>query len=139
MPCSDSPGSNSATPPCRLTWRANGEPVPAGRVMTTVRPCSESSAGGGCRAVIGLSGKPGQCTGRGRIGRARPRCVHYASPLPPPTPMSSTERQTLARKLVAFMRDEIPLAKSMDLRLHDCDEQQLSIAAPLSPNINDKG
>ena len=53
--------------------------------------------------------------------------------------MSSTERQTLARKLVAFMRDEIPLAKSMDLRLRDCDEQQLSIAAPLSPNINDKG
>lgn len=53
--------------------------------------------------------------------------------------MSNTERHTLARKLVSFMRDEIPLAQSMDLRLHDCDEQQLSLAAPLGPNINDKG
>ncbi|WP_243050759.1 YiiD C-terminal domain-containing protein [Dyella sp. RRB7] len=53
--------------------------------------------------------------------------------------MSSTERQTLARKLVTFMRDEIPLAHSMDLQLHDCDEHHLSIAAPLAPNINDKG
>lgn len=53
--------------------------------------------------------------------------------------MSTTERSTLARKLVAFMRDEIPLAQTMDIGLHDCDEQHLSIAAPLTPNINDKG
>jgi len=53
--------------------------------------------------------------------------------------MSTTERQTLARKLVTFMRDEIPLAQNMDLSLHGCDEQQLSIAAPLPPNVNDKG
>jgi thioesterase domain-containing protein len=53
--------------------------------------------------------------------------------------MSNTERQTLARKLVTFMRDEIPLAQNMDLSLHGCDEQQLSIAAPLGPNVNDKG
>ncbi|MHA6206093.1 YiiD C-terminal domain-containing protein [Dyella soli] len=53
--------------------------------------------------------------------------------------MSTTERQTLARKLVTFMRDEIPLAQSMDLRLQASDEQVLSIAAPLGPNVNDKG
>jgi thioesterase domain-containing protein len=53
--------------------------------------------------------------------------------------MSSTDRQTLARKLVTFMRDEIPLAQSMDLRLDACDERHLAIAAPLPPNVNDKG
>jgi thioesterase domain-containing protein len=53
--------------------------------------------------------------------------------------MSNTERQTLARKLVTFMRDEIPLAQNMELSLHSCDEQQLSITAPLTPNVNDKG
>lgn len=53
--------------------------------------------------------------------------------------MSTTERHTLARKLVTFMRDEIPLAQAMDLGLHSCDAQQLSLAAPLGPNINDKG
>jgi thioesterase domain-containing protein len=53
--------------------------------------------------------------------------------------MSTTERHTLARKLVTFMRDEIPLAQNMDLRLQDCDDRQLSIAAPLPPNVNDKG
>jgi thioesterase domain-containing protein len=53
--------------------------------------------------------------------------------------MSNTERHTHARKLVAFMRDEIPLAQTMDLSLQACDEQHLALAAPLSPNINDKG
>jgi thioesterase domain-containing protein len=53
--------------------------------------------------------------------------------------MSTTERHTLARKMVTFMRDEIPLAQNMDLNLHDCDATQLSLAAPLGPNINDKG
>ena len=53
--------------------------------------------------------------------------------------MSTTERQTLARKLVTFMRDEIPLAQSMDLHLQGCDEAHLAIAAPLPPNVNDKG
>jgi thioesterase domain-containing protein len=53
--------------------------------------------------------------------------------------MSSNERQTVARKLVGFIRDEIPLALNMDLQFQDCDEQHLSIAAPLVPNVNDKG
>ncbi|WP_430392345.1 YiiD C-terminal domain-containing protein [Dyella sp. 20L07] len=53
--------------------------------------------------------------------------------------MSTTERPTLARKLVSFMRDEIPLAQAMDLQLQATDERRLTIAAPLAPNINDKG
>ncbi|QNK02994.1 YiiD C-terminal domain-containing protein [Dyella telluris] len=53
--------------------------------------------------------------------------------------MSTTERHTLARKLVTFMRDEIPLAQNMELNLLDCDENHLALAAPLGPNINDKG
>jgi thioesterase domain-containing protein len=53
--------------------------------------------------------------------------------------MSTTERTTLARKLVTFMREEIPLAHTMDLSLQDSDEQHLTITAPLGPNINDKG
>jgi len=53
--------------------------------------------------------------------------------------MSTNERQTVARKLVGFIRDEIPLALSMDLQFQDCDEQRLLIAAPLVPNVNDKG
>ncbi|WP_243042172.1 YiiD C-terminal domain-containing protein [Dyella sedimenti] len=53
--------------------------------------------------------------------------------------MSSNDRQTLARKLVDFMREEIPLARSMDLGLRGCGEDHLSIAAPLLPNVNDKG
>ena len=53
--------------------------------------------------------------------------------------MSSTERHTLARKLVTFMRDEIPLAQTMGLDLHDCSDAHLALAAPLGPNINDKG
>jgi len=53
--------------------------------------------------------------------------------------MSTTERQTLARKLVTFMREEIPLADNMELHLASSDEQHLAIAAPLPPNVNDKG
>ncbi|MFC4525982.1 YiiD C-terminal domain-containing protein [Dyella halodurans] len=53
--------------------------------------------------------------------------------------MSSNERQTVARKLVGFIRDEIPLAMNMDLQFQGCDEQHLAIAAPLVPNVNDKG
>lgn len=44
-----------------------------------------------------------------------------------------------AQQLIAFIRDTIPLAHSMDLRLHSHDEDHLAIAAPLGPNINDKG
>jgi thioesterase domain-containing protein len=44
-----------------------------------------------------------------------------------------------AQDLIAFIRDSIPLAHSMDLRLHSHDEEHLAVLAPLPPNINDKG
>ncbi|MBS0487614.1 MAG: YiiD C-terminal domain-containing protein [Proteobacteria bacterium] len=34
---------------------------------------------------------------------------------------------------------DIPLARAMDLRVSDFDGDRLAIAAPLAPNINDKG
>lgn len=34
---------------------------------------------------------------------------------------------------------QIPLARAMQLRLRDYDGERLSVAAPLAPNINDKG
>jgi thioesterase domain-containing protein len=44
-----------------------------------------------------------------------------------------------AQDLVDFIRRSIPLAQCMDLRLHSHGEDHLAIAAPLPPNINDKG
>jgi thioesterase domain-containing protein len=34
---------------------------------------------------------------------------------------------------------DIPLARAMQLRVHHNDDEQLILAAPLAPNINDKG
>jgi thioesterase domain-containing protein len=44
-----------------------------------------------------------------------------------------------AQQLIQFIRDEIPLAHAMDLQLADCDDDMLSLSAPLAPNVNDKG
>ena len=44
-----------------------------------------------------------------------------------------------AQDLIDFIRESIPLAHTMDLRLHSHDDDHLAIAAPLPPNINDKG
>ena len=44
-----------------------------------------------------------------------------------------------ARQLIQFIRDEIPLAHAMDLQLAHCDDDMLSLSAPLAPNVNDKG
>ncbi|MEO8810168.1 MAG: YiiD C-terminal domain-containing protein [Rhodanobacter sp.] len=41
--------------------------------------------------------------------------------------------------MVRFVRDEIPLARAMDLQLEAYDVDTLSLRAPLPPNINDKG
>lgn len=43
------------------------------------------------------------------------------------------------RTLEAAVLAEIPLARAMQLRLRDYDGDCLTIAAPLAPNINDKG
>jgi thioesterase domain-containing protein len=44
-----------------------------------------------------------------------------------------------AQALADFLRAEIPLAAAMDVRLHAYDGDQLALAAPLAPNVNDKG
>ena len=43
------------------------------------------------------------------------------------------------RQLIEFIRDEIPLARAMDLQLDMVDTDKLSLRAPLAPNVNDKG
>lgn len=44
-----------------------------------------------------------------------------------------------AQTLIQFIRNEIPLAHAMGLQLADCDDDRLSLRAPLAPNVNDKG
>ncbi|MFC5742652.1 YiiD C-terminal domain-containing protein [Dyella tabacisoli] len=53
--------------------------------------------------------------------------------------MSTPELSTMAHDLIQFVRREIPLALSMDLQLHACDETHITLVAPLAPNVNDKG
>ena len=51
----------------------------------------------------------------------------------------TADSQLLADDLLRFIRDKIPLARAMDLRLGRFTDDRLSLAAPLAPNINDKG
>lgn len=44
-----------------------------------------------------------------------------------------------AHDLIRFIRDEIPLARAMDLELLAYDGHRLALRAPLAPNANDKG
>jgi thioesterase domain-containing protein len=44
-----------------------------------------------------------------------------------------------ADDLLHFIRAKIPLARAMDLRLHHYDTDSITLAAPLAPNVNDKG
>lgn len=54
--------------------------------------------------------------------------------------MTTTDNATThAQQLIQFIRDEIPLAHAMDLQLAGCDDDSLSLQAPLAPNVNDKG
>jgi thioesterase domain-containing protein len=56
--------------------------------------------------------------------------------LPEPQPMLEiTDTHSLER----LIRSSIPLARAMDLRLLDYDGNRLALAAPLAPNVNDKG
>jgi thioesterase domain-containing protein len=43
------------------------------------------------------------------------------------------------QQLVQFIRNEMPLAKAMDLQLDAVAHDRLGLRAPLAPNINDKG
>jgi thioesterase domain-containing protein len=42
-------------------------------------------------------------------------------------------------ELQSLILSEIPMARAMDLTLREYDGARLTIAAPLAPNINDKG
>lgn len=54
--------------------------------------------------------------------------------------MSTTDDTTThAQQLVRFIREEIPLARTMDLQLGEAGDDMLSLLAPLAPNVNDKG
>jgi thioesterase domain-containing protein len=55
------------------------------------------------------------------------------------TELSRPTHAEQAKQLVQFMRDEIPMARAMDIRLGNCDEHHLQLLAPLAPNVNDKG
>lgn len=46
---------------------------------------------------------------------------------------------TAASDLERFIRDTIPMARAMDLRIAAHDAESLRLHAPLGPNINDKG
>ena len=62
--------------------------------------------------------------------------------LPPPitdAPRNLASRTAGARALTQFMREEIPLARAMDVQLGACTDDMLSLCIPLAPNVNDKG
>lgn len=44
-----------------------------------------------------------------------------------------------ARQLETRIRDEIPLARAIDLGIHAWNGNMLVMTAPLAPNVNDKG
>lgn len=56
-----------------------------------------------------------------------------------PMPASAASSAAPLLELERKLRGEIPLALAMDLRVAAYDGQALTLAAPLTPNINDKG
>jgi thioesterase domain-containing protein len=53
--------------------------------------------------------------------------------------MTDTDHAALAAQLQAYILEHIPLARTMELRVTRHDGVALDMAAPLAPNINDKG
>ncbi|RUL69671.1 YiiD C-terminal domain-containing protein [Dyella choica] len=53
--------------------------------------------------------------------------------------MNPSDPRTAALALVDFIRESIPLARSMDLELGSYDGKRLVLNCPLAPNVNDKG
>lgn len=53
--------------------------------------------------------------------------------------MNQTNSHTAAQALVTYIRDSIPLARTMDLQLGSYDGERLVLNCPLAPNVNDKG
>jgi thioesterase domain-containing protein len=53
--------------------------------------------------------------------------------------MDKPDLHAAAQALVAFIRETIPLARAMALELGEYTGEQLTLATPLAPNVNDKG
>jgi thioesterase domain-containing protein len=53
--------------------------------------------------------------------------------------MTDTANQQTAEQLQQMLHQEIPLTRGMDLRVLGYDGLTLRLAAPLAPNVNDKG
>ncbi|MEO5810604.1 MAG: YiiD C-terminal domain-containing protein [Rhodanobacter sp.] len=54
-------------------------------------------------------------------------------------PCRPIDRVASARTLTRFMREEIPLARAMDVQLAEYSGNMVSLRVPLAPNVNDKG
>ncbi|GLQ51697.1 YiiD C-terminal domain-containing protein [Dyella flava] len=53
--------------------------------------------------------------------------------------MDKLDLHAAAQALVAFIREGIPLARAMAVELGGYTGEQLILASPLAPNVNDKG
>jgi thioesterase domain-containing protein len=53
--------------------------------------------------------------------------------------MNRVSQQQFAHDLVDKALNDIPLTRAMRIVLHDYDGDSLTLAAPLAPNVNDKG
>lgn len=53
--------------------------------------------------------------------------------------MNPSDPFTATTNFEHALRADIPLARAMQLRVHDYDGDNLGLSAPLAPNINDKG
>jgi len=53
--------------------------------------------------------------------------------------MDKLDLHAAAQALVAFIREGIPLARAMAVELGGYTGEQLTLASPLAPNVNDKG
>jgi thioesterase domain-containing protein len=55
------------------------------------------------------------------------------------TPCAPASRIASAHTLTQFMREEIPLARAMDVQLGECTGDMLCLRVRQAPNVNDKG
>ncbi|MFK2892324.1 YiiD C-terminal domain-containing protein [Dyella flagellata] len=53
--------------------------------------------------------------------------------------MTPSDPLTAAQALVSFIRESIPLTRTMGLELGGYDGERLVLNCPLAPNVNDKG
>jgi thioesterase domain-containing protein len=83
---------------------------------------------------------------RDRLAQPTPRASdstsdasrHHA-PVQPTLPEPGVIEVVDPPSLERYLRETIPMARAMDLRVADYDGYRLALAAPLAPNVNDKG